>query len=264
MSQIELSQLWRYPVKSMRGAQHQELAIGPRGFSYDRHWMLTDEQGRFLTQRELPQMVLIRTQVIGEQLQLEIPGQAPYLMPNHDDKERVVTVWGDQCKARRADAQADAMLSEFLQRPCSLVSLPQNEKRQVDLRFAQEGDEVGFADGFAFLLISEASLESFNCHLDTPVKMERFRPNIVVSGCEAFAEDQWKRIRIGEIEFEVCKPCSRCGIPGIDPDTAEKNKFVLTNLAEHNKRGNKTYFGQNLIHRQTGDLQQGMQVEVLA
>jgi uncharacterized protein YcbX len=137
-------------------------------------------------------------------------------------------------------------------------------RRAVEPEFAQLSDQVSLADAFPFLLISEASLEDLNMRHDQPVTMEHFRPNLVVSGCEAFAEDQWQLIRIGEITFRVVKPCARCVIPNIDPETGQSNSKVLLTLSKYRRRGEKIYFGQNLLHDQLGELQEGMPIEVLA
>mgnify|MGYP001828911861 CR=1 FL=1 len=135
--------------------------------------------------------------------------------------------------------------------------------RRVDPAFSRATDQVGFADGFPFLLISQASLDDLNRRLAQPVAMLRFRPNLVVAGCEAFAEDGWRRIRVGELEFRVAKPCSRCIIPTIDPSTGQRGVEPLRTLNSYRRRGNKVYFGQNLVHESAGRLAVGMPVEVL-
>jgi len=123
---------------------------------------------------------------------------------------------------------------------------------------------VSFADGFPLLLISQASLDDLNARLSSPVPMNRFRPNLVVSGCEAFAEDSWRRIRVGEIEFDVAKPCSRCVMPSIDQASGRKDSEILRVLAGY-RRGEdrQTYFGQNLLYRGSGEIALGAIVEVL-
>jgi uncharacterized protein YcbX len=144
------------------------------------------------------------------------------------------------------------------------VHFPDDSRRAVDPDYAAPADQVGFADGFPFLLISQASLDDLNARLDQPVPMLRFRPNLVVSGCGPYAEDGWKRIRIGDIEFRVAKPCSRCIIPTIDFATGERAREPLQTLMTYRKRDNKVYFGQNLLHDAGGRLEVGTQVEVLA
>jgi uncharacterized protein YcbX len=148
--------------------------------------------------------------------------------------------------------------------------LPDDEVRAVDPVYARSGDQVGFADGFPLLLISEASLAAFNAQLSiasagapTAIGSERFRPNIVVAGNAPYAEDEWRKLRIGAIEFDVVKPCSRCVIPSIDPLSAERQPIISKTLARTRRRGDAVYFGQNLIHRGIGTIKVGDEVVVL-
>lgn len=265
MSQYTLSGLFRYPVKSLYGETFERLDIGPRGPLYDRHWMVVDAGGKFLTQRQLPRMTLIRTRLDAtNDLYLAAPGMPELAVGPPSSQPVLVRVWGDEVTAVAASAPINAWLSEFLETDCRLVSLPDASRRPVDPHYASADDQVGFADGFPLLLISQGSLDELNSRLTSPVPMRRFRPNLVVSGCAAFAEDDWRRIRIGDILFEVVKPCSRCVIPTIDTETAERGREPLQTLMSYRKRDNKIYFGQNLIHRGQGALQIGMTVEVLA
>jgi hypothetical protein len=263
---LHVSALWRYPVKSLRGIAAEHLSLGPRGPELDRQWMLVDPAGEFLTQRRHPRMSLVEVGLGSDGLKLNAPGMPPLTVPYAGGGERLsVQIWNDRCAAERVGAEADAWLGAFLELECHLVRFPDQAIRQVDTRYAGPGDQVGFADGFPLLLISQASLDNLNARLREPVDMRRFRPNLVVSGCEAHAEDGWRRLRIGELEFEVAKPCSRCPIPGIDPDTAQRSPEVLKVLAQY-RRGDdgKVYFGQNVLHRGSGELQVGQAVEVLA
>jgi len=262
---IVLSGLFFYPVKSLTGLGLERAPVDERGIRYDRHWMLVDGQGRFLSQRELPAMTRIKTQLAPGVLRLKAPG-----MPDLDldlDGERGkrldVQVWRDSCQAYFEGASAANWLSQYLEVDCRLVSMPRQTLRPVDQRYAEPRDQVGFADGFPFLLISQASLDDLNSRLDAPLPMRRFRPNLVVAGCESYAEDRWKRIRIGGISFRVAKPCSRCVITTIDPDTALKGQEPLRTLGGYRREGNQVYFGQNLIHDQPGELHTGMPVEIL-
>ena len=269
MSELHLSELWRYPVKSMRGRRHARLAVEARGFRADRRWMPVGPDGGFLTQRQLPRMALINTEVTagprGDELVLSLDSGERCVVSADSQAQMIdVSVWGDRCLGSTLGETVDRWLSEFLQQPCRLVAFPAEQRRAVDPRYAGPDDQVGFADGFPFLLISQASLDELNERLDTPVAMQRFRPNLVVSGCEAHAEDQWQRIRIGDIQFRLAKPCSRCPIPSIDPMTAERGKEPLRTLHGYRYWDNHIWFGQNLLHDAIGVLQEGMRVEVLA
>jgi uncharacterized protein YcbX len=211
-------------------------------------------------------MALVDVRLGADGLSLDAPGMPTLTIPYTGGGEHLrVQIWNDRCDSERVGEAADTWLGEFLGLACHLVRFPDAARRQVDTRYARPGDQVGFADGFPLLLISQASLDGLNARLQDRVDMRRFRPNLVVSGCEAHAEDGWRRLRIGELEFEVAKPCSRCPIPGIDPDTAQRGPEVLKVLAQY-RRGddNKVYFGQNVLHRGSGELRIGQAVEVLA
>jgi hypothetical protein len=267
LSGLTLTAVYRYPVKSLAGQAHDELAVGARGLLFDRHWMLVDEQLRFLTQRQQSRMALITARVDDRGgLTLQAPGASDLVVGAGADnpEHAAVRVWDDMVQASFAGAAADRWLSAFLGTPCHLVSMPGEVRRAVDPGFALPQDQVGFADGFPFLLISQASLDDLNRRLEVPLAMQRFRPNLVVDGCAPYAEDSWRRIRIGELTFRVVKPCSRCIIPTIDPETAERGAEPLRTLMSYRRRDNKIYFGQNLIHDGPGRLAPGMSVEVLA
>lgn len=274
-----VSEMYYYPVKSLGGVRLAlgqvgpwELTIGPRGFELDRNRVVVNGEGNFLTQRDLPRMALIRPQITADALTLRAPGMDDFTLPLTQEGEEVrVTVWKD--KGIRGISEGNAVLawlSEFLETECHLVRMAGNAVRQVDLRYAQVGDQVGFADGFPFLFISEGSLADLNTRLAQPIPMNRFRPNIVVSSVAPYAEDSWKRIKIGDIEFEVVKPCKRCAIPTNDQDTgimSEEPSATLATYRRHTHLGIQgttgVFFGQNLIHRNLGVLRLGDRLEVL-
>lgn len=240
------------------------MKIGVRGPLYDRHWMLVNEEGRFLTQRELPRMALVRPEIQETGLRLRAPGMFDLDVPADSEEEMRVQLWRDICTARVMSPAADQWLSDFLGVPCRLVYLPEEQVRQVDQQYAVAEDQVGFADGFPFLLISQASLDDLNRRMPRPLSMERFRPNLVVEGCAPYAEDGWKRIRIGRLIFRVVKPCSRCVIPTVNPETgARDGNEPLKTLMRYRREGNNVYFGQNILHDDIGELTPGMKVEVL-
>lgn len=265
MSSLILSGIAIYPVKSLAGLELSEAVVGERGFLFDRHWMVVDDRGVFLTQRELPRMALIQPALNENGLELHAEGQAPLYLPFEPDAPEPldVQIWNDRCQAMTCGEAADRWLASVLGRPARLVYLPPENVRHLDPEYARPDDETGFADGFPFLLISEASLADLNSRLDERLPMRRFRPNLVITGCGPYAEDTWGRIRIGNIGFRVVKPCSRCAITTVNPETAERGKEPLTTLARYRRRGKKVYFGQNLIHDTTGVLNIGDPVEIL-
>ncbi len=266
MAKLTVAQLAIYPVKSLAGIALQAMTLGVRGPEFDRHWLVADPQGLFITQRQQPRMCLIQTTLQADALLLTAPGSETLRLPlpaSDAAPRRDVTVWRDTVQACDAGEAAAQWLSDFLKTPCRLYHLPDDTVRPVDPTYARSEDEVGFADGFPLLLITEASLQAFNAELPAPIGSERFRPNIVLAGNAPYAEDEWRRLRIGTIEFDVAKPCSRCVIPSLDPATGERQPVVSKALARTRRRGDAVYFGQNLIHRGLGTIRVGDEAVVL-
>lgn len=261
-----LSELYLYPVKSLAGIQVAEWELDSFGLRFDRRWMVVDAQGKFMTQREFPQMALIQPKLIGQALRLNHPQLGEFEVPSaSQDSVRVqVKVWQDPVEATPVSESADAWLSDAIGVPCRLVFFPDEVQRQVDLDYARPGERVAFADGFPLLLIGQGSLDDLNRRLASPLPMRRFRPNLVVAGAPAYAEDSWRRIAVGGIPMRVVKPCSRCVITTVDPQTGRfSGKEPLATLSTYRKRGNKIYFGQNLVHEGRGRLSVGDRVELL-
>ena len=264
MSSIKVSQLAIYPVKSLRQVSLDASEVDHFGLHNDRRWMVVDQNGNYITQRKVARMCLIDAFVIDDQLSLSAPGMSDISVAKPTiDTILQVTVWDDQCNAFDCGGEIASWLSQFLQIECRLVFFPDNEIRIVDQTYAQENDRTAFSDGFPILLISEASLDDLNSKLDSPVSMARFRPNLVVKGCDAFAEDDWKLIKIGDLTMRVVKPCSRCVIPSIDIETAEKGSEPTRTLSSYRRRDNKIFFGQNVIANGVGRIEVGMDVEIL-
>lgn len=264
MSNIIVSQLSIYPVKSCREINLKISQVEAFGLKDDRRWMIVDENGVMLTQRKLAKMCLIQPELIENHLILKHSSMHNLHVELPLSNEKVqVKVWGDLCLAYDAGDEAANWLSHVLSMQCRLVYFPEDEFRQVDLNYAKQGDKTAFSDGFPFLLISQASLDDLNQRLVKPITMNRFRPNIVVQGCAAFEEDDWKKIRIGDITFRIVKPCSRCVIPSINIETAERENEPTKTLATYRKNNNKIFFGQNVIAEMAGNIEVGMPVEVI-
>jgi uncharacterized protein YcbX len=264
-SGIYLSQLHVYPIKSAGGIALNASEVDGRGLRHDRRWMLVDEAGSFMSQRRFPRMALIGVRIEPDRLVVDAPEmpslEVPFEPP--DGKLLLARVWDDLVEVSTVNGDADRWFGEFLGVRSKLVYLPDESVRPVDPAFAGSEDQVGLADGFPFLLVSEASLTDLNARLERPVPMNRFRPNLVVRGCEPFAEDGWRLIRIGTMTFRVAKPCARCTITTVDQETAATSKEPLRTLARFRRAGNKVLFGQNLIHDATGALRVGSPVEVV-
>jgi len=220
--------------------------------------MIVDQSGKFVTQRELPQLALVDATFEGENLRLAAPGHPELVLPlRHESGEsREVQVWRDNAVGV-AHALGSAWFSDYLGAPHELVYMPEHHHRQVNPARANPSDIVSFADAYPFLVISEASLADLNARLERPLSMERFRPNIVIAGSEPFAEDGFAQVRIGEISFRGPKRCDRCVVTTIDPLTGERGKEPLRTLAKYRLEDQKVWFGMNLIHDNIGVLRVG-------
>ncbi len=262
---MRLSSLHVYPIKSCGGISVDAWDVKERGLLHDRRWMLVDETGLFMSQRKFPRMALIGIRAELDRLVVDAPGMPSLEVPFAPPGSRPVltSVWGDLVESAPVGEEADRWFGEFLDTRCRLVHMPEESVRPVDQAYGSSGDYVGFADGFSFLLISEASLSDLNRRLHQPLPMNRFRPNVVIEGCEPFAEDGWGEIRIGAIPFRVIKPCARCAITTVDQKTGQKAKEPLRTLATFRKKGSKVLFGQNLAHDETGTLRTGDSLEVV-
>jgi len=248
-----LSQLFIYPVKSCAGIEQQQVALDRFGPVGDRRWMLVDGAGRFMTQREDARLACLRVTATTGGLELAYGGDSIAVECPDSMNRKLVTVWSDAVPAVDAGDEIAEWLQAQLGLETRLVYMPDDAQRLVDGSFAHAGETVSFADGFPLLLISQAALDLLNSKLGASVPMNRFRPNLVVDGCEAHAEDDWKQIRIGDVEFDVAKPCARCAVPSIDQVSGEKDSEILRVLADY-RRGDdrQVYFGQNLLYRDAG------------
>jgi uncharacterized protein len=253
----------RLPDQLLRRDPLQSADLSATGLRHDRSWMLVDETGEFMSQRAHPRMALISIRFSAEHLIVSAPGMEELEIPLYPQAESSidVRVWGDTNRGELVTEEANRWFTEFLKFPCRLVHKPEDDPRLVDSSFAESGDQVGFADGFAFLLISEASLEDLNMRLEDPLPMNRFRPNFVVRGCGPYAEDGWSRLRIGSVPFRVAEPCPRCAITTVDQETGTRGKEPLRTLATYRKFEGEVFFGRNLIHDTLGTVSVGASVE---
>ncbi|HET8731794.1 MAG TPA: MOSC N-terminal beta barrel domain-containing protein [Moraxellaceae bacterium] len=251
---MHISELAIHPLKSARRVLVPELRLGALGPESDRRWMLVDAQGCFVTQRTHPRLCLLSALPEPSGLRLSAEGMSDLVVPvpAHADFLRV-TVWDDAVMASPASAEADRWCSAFLGLSVRLVYMPAEVLRAVDPRYAGQGHRTAFSDGFPLLLVTQSSLDHLNRLLKEEgvptVDWGRFRPNIVVEGdIPPHAEDGWQRLRIGETELMLVKPCSRCVIPSIDPVTAVKDGRILTILRRYRGREDgRIYLGQNVV-----------------
>jgi len=262
-----LSELWIYPVKSLGGIRLKTSQVQQRGLQYDRRWMIVDDHGSFLTQRTNPKMASLGLSshedgfTIFSKLH---PGRSILLPFLPDSAEKVqVKIWKDIVDAVTVSSIIDAWLSQELGKMVRLVFMPESTSRMMHPDDSPESSLISFTDDFPFLLISQASLDDLNSRLDSPVTMQRFRPNLVVSQTQAFGEDSWKTIKIGHLNFLVAKPCDRCVLINVNPELAVKETEPLKTLAGYRKIDKKIFFGQNVIGLDTGIISEGDSIHVL-
>lgn len=264
---ISVTGLYHYPVKSCAGTPLDEAIVTARGIQHDRELLVVDEAGHFITQREAPRLALIEPAVTAGEFRAVAPGVAPLVAPLvKEGPTRPVVIWRDHCPGVDQGDVVAEWFGAFLGVACRVVRLPEGYVRQVDQTYAASPrDEVGFADGYPFLLIAEESLADLNSRLAEPLPMNRFRPNIVIGGGGLpYVEDRLKTIRIGGIVFQLVKPCARCVITTTDQATTRRGKEPLATLATYRRAGSGVTFGQNLVHEGTGIIRRGDRVEVLA
>ena len=266
---LHLSALYRYPLKSGKGETLQQVSLDKLGLDGDRRWMLVDEaSGRFLTQRAVATMSqLSALWNANGGLTLSAPGHSALeiALPDNHAELRGVTIFRDSLRVPDAGDEAGAWVSEFIGKPTRLVQIPLDRARTTQAGYGKDDDQVAFADGFPLLLIGQASLEDLSQRVGRPLEMLRFRPNLVIQGSDAYAEDSWKRIRIGEVEFRVVKSCSRCILTTIDPQTGQRSedREPLATLQKYRAQADGAMFGQNLVNDGNGRLEVGMPVTVL-
>lgn len=262
-----LSALNIYPLKSASGIALQNTEMSQRGLSHDRRWMVVDDSGQFMTQRTTPKMALVQTQLVDQTLTLNAPGMSKLYLPLFPKKgvSEEVEIWGDRCEAWVVNQQSTRWIRKYLGKSCKIVFMPDHSNRQVDSDYALGDNQVAFSDAFPLLLISEASLKDLNRRLQETFAMNRFRPNLVVSNTEPYEEDTWEIIKIGDCELQIVKPCSRCVLTTVDPETGEfSGKEPLRTLASYRKQNGKILFGQNLIAQKLERLEVGMPIIIEA
>jgi uncharacterized protein len=244
-----------YPVKSCQGLAAAAVQLTPTGFYRDRHWMMVNPAGKFLTQRELPRMALITTALTTQGVRLTVSDRSAFDVQIADAcQERTVTVWRDTLIALDAGDAAAQWLSQFLQTDVRLISFAPQARRVSSREWTGDVESLNqFSDGYAMLAISEASLADLNSRLPSavqPLPMSRFRPNIVLSGLDAYDEDRIHELHAGAVRLRIVKPCTRCKITTTDQVSGEvRGDEPITTLKSYRwdaaLRG--VTFGQNVI-----------------
>jgi len=258
-----LSEINIYPIKSLAGIGLLSSEVEERGLKYDRRWVLVDEENKFFTQRDFPEMALIKVAVEQEGLKLQHKTKIvePLLIPfefDHSKTDKVV-IWDDTVKGNFYNTQIDSWFSEIIGIMCHLVKMPETTKRVVDESYAKN-KIVSFADGYPFLIIGQSSLDDLNSQMEIPLPMNRFRTNFVFTGGQPFEEDNWKKFKVGNVKFEAVKPCARCVITTTNQETAERLHEPLLTLSKYRQVDNKVMFGMNVVCHSTGRVNLGDQI----
>ncbi|MGR2740580.1 MOSC domain-containing protein [Billgrantia sp. Q4P2] len=259
---MRVTELNLYPVKSLRGISLEQATLGVRGLAYDRNWMVVDQVGRFVTQRQMPGMARVTVRLEDDWLVLEHPEAQPLAieLARRDQPRLTAYVWDDACQALDEGEEAANWLTQVLGdlrgSRLRLVRFDDGHRRPVESRYLQgEEAHTAFADGYPFLIASTASLDALNGTLQekglVPLPMNRFRPNIVLEGASAFAEDGWSEVlaQDGHYRFGLRKPCQRCKITTIDQSSGtidvpgEPLQTLIQMKTQPLRPG--AYFGQN-------------------
>ncbi|GAA5154525.1 MOSC domain-containing protein [Nocardioides marinquilinus] len=280
---MEVTALHRYPVKSMRGEGLDAADVEPWGLAGDRRWMLVDGGGTAVTAREVNRLLLLVPELTDAGLRITAPdaGVVPLEVAVPDPAHQVpVAIFSSRLTAAAAGGDADRWLTDVLGREVRLVHLDDPARRPTGPGYGEDADVVSFADGYPLLLTNEGSLAALNDqvlagadHGRDPLPMTRFRPNLVVGGAEAWAEDDWRTIRVGGTDdtddtdgatFRLVKGCARCVMTTVDPETAEREREPIASLARIRRFDRATWFGVNLVPDTPGaTIRVGDRVEVL-
>jgi uncharacterized protein YcbX len=253
-----LTELNAYPLKSGGGTALRTAGLTPRGLPFDREFMLVGPGGRFLSQRELARMALLRPSYDGEVLTVNAPGAAPLVHKAVDDGEVLdVFIQRKECQGVDQGREAATWFSELLDGECRLVRFTGHRAT------SRGGGEVMFADGYPLLVISAESLADLNTRLDEPLPMNRFRPSLVFEGLGPYGEDDVRLLRVGDAVIEMVKPCARCLITTTDQETAERGREPLRTLATYRTKDRGIQFGYNAVPRTLGTLTIGDEIEIL-
>ncbi|UQD55142.1 MOSC domain-containing protein [Flavobacterium sp. K5-23] len=268
---LQLSEIWVYPIKSLGGISLQESNVTHRGLERDRRWMLVDDKGVFLSQRENPELALFETEMEEDFLiishrekTVEKVKVALYPTANTDTENLDAVVWDDTVAAYEVDKTISNWFSEILGYSVRLVYMPEESHRKVDSDYAVTPEDINsFSDGFPYLIIGQSSLDDLNSRMKEAVPMKRFRPNFVFTGGESYEEETWSEFTIGNLPFYGVKPCGRCVMITVDPEKGiVAGKEPLLTLSKYKRVGNNVIFGQNLIAKQEGSVSIGDVVAV--
>lgn len=264
----KLTEIWIYPIKSLPGFRVKIATVLEKGLEGDRRMMLVDENNRFLTQRELNQMALFNVSMehgfvtVSHRIKKElhpitIDATQPVSTP-----AMACTIWDDTVEAHEMNAMYSKWFSHALGFPCKLMLFPEVNKRRVDVKYVAEEINTSLSDGYPYLIIGQESLNDISKRVGEALPIRRFRPNFFFEGGEPFEEDTWNDFHIGSVKFRGVKPCGRCAITTINPDTGEKGVEPLKTLASYRNKNGKVLFGQNVIAITKGIINEGDDITI--
>ncbi|MBX2965431.1 MAG: MOSC domain-containing protein [Cyclobacteriaceae bacterium] len=265
MSNLRLSEIWIYPIKSLRGISLEKATVLEKGLASDRRWMLADERNKFITQREHPELALFSVSLADNHIHiLHRKNNESVSFSTEVPEENVLqtTIWNDTVTTIEPWPEISAWFTNQLNFRCKLVHFPESNSRLVDTQYANNNENVSLADGYPFLIIGQSSLDDLNKRLQEPLPIRRFRPNFVFTGGEPYEEERWRNFSIGTVEFAGVKNCARCVLTTVDPETGIKGKEPLLTLSKYRKHDNKILFGQNVVLRKPGVVQVGDEISV--
>ncbi|MER7481228.1 MOSC N-terminal beta barrel domain-containing protein [Streptomyces sp. NPDC126510] len=274
MGNAHLHSIHVHPVKAVRGLAPRQADVEPWGLAGDRRWVLIDDGGKVVTQRRQPRLALAAAEPLpGGGVRLSAPGMPPLTVPVPRSSVTVpVEIFRDKVEAVPAeDEAAHAWFGSHLGIEVRLAHLDEPAtRRPLAPEYARPGETVSFADGFPLLLTTTASLDALNSLIaqgdhagEGPLPMNRFRPNVVVTGTPAWAEDDWSLLAIGDVPFRVAKTCGRCVVTTTDQDTGERGHEPLFSLGRHRRLDGKLVFGQNLVPLSRGTIRVGDPLTIL-
>lgn len=261
---VSLTAIHIYPIKALGGISLEESAVTARGLKYDRRFMVINTDDEFVTQREVPKMATVWVEIDRDTAILAAADMNCVAFPAEPPElpSRLVRVWSSDVFAHAVSPEADAWLTEYLGFDARLVYMPDASERRINPEHSKEGEFVSFADGYPLLVVSEASLADLNSRIvksgGNAIAMNRFRPNLVIRGCEAYAEDRLGEIHIGEAVFRAVKPCTRCQVTTTDQASGEvRGPEPLQTLATYRDSPDGVMFGMNLVPVRLGTVRVG-------
>lgn len=276
---MQVQALFIYPIKSCRGIPLECASVTLKGFEWDREFTIADPTGMFITQRQYPQLATLLVRFEGEIMVLAVDGQKSepfYLNPTLEGRETPLQIWRTQTRAIDQGNEVANWLQSALKLKGNFRLLRQSPQypRPVNSQYAIQGNEtVSFADGYPFLIVNTASLDNLNQRLmqqygdeSQSIPMNRFRPNLVIESNDAFAEDNWDVLQIGDLTFDLVKPCDRCIVTTTDQASGHRNEQqeplkTLSTFRRFSQAG--ILFGENAIPRSTGEIKTRDRVTIL-